>query len=222
MFKKILIVEDQESIEKGLQVILKEKTKAEIQTSNYCDDALLKIKASLVNNATFDLLITDLSFQEDYLDNHIKTGERLISQVKKLQPNLKIIVFSIESSIGKINKLINEYSVNAFVSKGREEITEVINAIKAVSQNENYYSESVKKMLRSYDNISDVTKTDTLVLKLLANGLKQNKLPEYLKKHNIPSSSKRAIEYRIDRLKTILNAETIPHLISVAKDIGLI
>lgn len=222
MFKKILIVEDQQSIGKGLQTILKDLTQGKVQTTSYCDDAYIKIKSAINTNAAFDLLITDLSFQKDYFQTKITSGEKLVARVKELQPDLKIIVFSVESGVAKVKKLINEYSVDAFVSKGRREAEEIEKAMNAVYEDKTYYSESIKKLLNNTKNISELTSTDTLILELLANGLKQNKLPKYFKDNNIPSGSKRSIEYRIEHLKIVLNADTVPHLISIAKDIGLI
>ncbi|KJD37293.1 hypothetical protein PW52_01490 [Tamlana sedimentorum] len=222
MFRKILVVEDQQSIGKGLQAILQEKTNANVETSSYCDDAYLKLKAALKTNKAFDLLITDLSFQDDFLKGKIANGEKLIAKVKALQPNLKIVVFSIENNVGKIKRLVNDAGVDAFVAKGRREIDEIGRAMQAIYKDEKYYSKSIKTLLNNSENITEVTKNDILILNLLANGLKQNELPAYFKEHNIPSGSKRTIESKIERLKTILNAQTVPHLINISKNLGLI
>lgn len=222
MFKKIIIAEDQQSVGKGLQSILEDLTNARVQTCSYCDDALLKIKASLKLNESFDLLVTDLSFQEDYLQGKITSGELLISKVKKIQPDLKIIVFSVDNSVSKIKKLVEGNLINAFVSKGRRESEELSKAISAVSMGKVYYSEDIEMRLNNSNNILELTTSDKLILELLANGVKQNKLSDYFKENKMPSSSKRSIEYRIEYLKINFNAETIPHLISIAKDIGLI
>lgn len=63
---------------------------------NYCDDPLSRIKMSLQENNPFELLITDLSFDEDHREQNIKNGQQLISAAKELQPNLKVIVFSVK------------------------------------------------------------------------------------------------------------------------------
>lgn len=55
MFKKILIVEDIDSIQNSVISLLKELTDAEVQHSKYCDEAYLKIKKAKLDQAPFDL-----------------------------------------------------------------------------------------------------------------------------------------------------------------------
>jgi len=222
MFNKVLIAEDQQTISKGLQSTLETLNIGKIETTHYCDNALLKIKAALKQETPFNLLLTDLSFKEDYHARNISSGEELIAQVKKEQPNLKIIVFSIENRIGKIKRLIDEYAIDAYISKGRREVEDIAKAVELVFKGEKYYSDSIVKLLRKSGNIAQVSATDTLILKLLASGLKQKEIPEYFKNNNIPSGSKRSIEYRLQELKIIFEADTLPQLIGIAKDIGLI
>lgn len=132
MFKKILIAEDQQSISRGLQSTLTELDIPHIETADYCDNALLKLKSSLLKNVPFDLLITDLSFREDHKLRKLYSGEDLIREVRKIQPNLDIIVFSIENRVGVIKKLIDEYRINGYISKGRREAEDMGKAIKSI------------------------------------------------------------------------------------------
>ncbi len=222
MFKKILLVEDQQSISKGLKSILNDLDIYNVETSDYCDNALLKIKASLAKKQPYDLLITDLSFKDDYFLKTIGSGEELIEQVKKIQPDLKIIVFSIQSKVGIVRKLVEDYTIDAFISKGRRESEDIKKAIQLILKDEKYYSNSILTLLNNSSNISQLSTSDTLILKLLASGLKQKQIPEYFKKNNIPSGSKRSIEYRLQELKIMFGAETLPQLIGIVKDIGLI
>ncbi len=222
MFKKVLIVEDQQSISKGLKSILKDLNIDNIEASDNCDNALLKIRASLIKKKPFDLLITDLSFREGYHLSNLSCGEELIEQVKKVQPNLKIIVFSIENRIGKVKKLLDKYDIDGYIAKGRRESEDIKKAIQTVCQERKYYSNTILTLLKGSNNISQVSTSDTLILKLLASGIKQKQIPEHFKDNNIPSGSKRSIEYRLQELKTIFGAETLPQLISIVKDIGLI
>ena len=63
MFKKVLIAEDMEDINKGVHTLLTELGVTQIKQVQYCDDAYLKIKRSALDNEPFELLITDLSFK---------------------------------------------------------------------------------------------------------------------------------------------------------------
>ena len=106
MFQNVLIAEDQNTINKGVERTLNELNIPNIITTQYCDDALLKIKGALNTNNPFNLLITDLSFKADHRERKLTSGDALIEAVKNIQPNLKIIVFA-SKSISLILKSIN-------------------------------------------------------------------------------------------------------------------
>ena len=97
MFKKILIAEDTMSTNDGLVKSLSPIV-PNIETAQYCDEALLKIKKALQNKSPFELLLTDLSFDNTYRERKLTSGESLITAVKEVQPNIKIMVFSMEYS----------------------------------------------------------------------------------------------------------------------------
>ena len=96
MFKKVLIAEDMDFINSGIKSQLANLGIAQIEYVQYCDEALLKLKSARLNNAPFDLLISDLSFDKDYLEQKITSGDELIKIVRKEFPLLKIAVFSVE------------------------------------------------------------------------------------------------------------------------------
>ncbi|TGV02434.1 response regulator transcription factor [Flavivirga rizhaonensis] len=222
MFQKVLIAEDQNTIHKGLENILKELNIKEVDTVQYCDDALLKIKASLNTESPIELLITDLSFKEGHRDRTLTSGQELIQAVMDVQPELKIIVFSVEHRIGKIKNLIEVSKVDAYVEKGREESREMIKAVRAVLKDEIYYSHNLAQLIRSADDISQTDIYDELLLQLLAKGLKRNQIASYFKEKDLPARSLRSIEKRINKLKILFDANTSEQLVAIAIDRGLI
>ncbi len=125
MFKKVLIAEDYETYNLGVIKTLDELQITNYEFVNYCDDALAKIKRSIAENQPYDLLITDLSFEEDYREQMIKSGRQLILEARELHPDLRIIVFSIENKPKSIEDLFKKYNVNSFVSKGRNDAKEL-------------------------------------------------------------------------------------------------
>jgi len=222
MFKNVLIAEDQNTINKGVERTLIELDITNIITTQYCDDALLKIKASLQSENPIDLLITDLSFKADHRDRKLTSGEALIKVVKTIQPNLKIIVFSVEHRIGKIKSLIDTYEIDAYVEKGREESNELKKAIHAVLKDELYCSYSIEQLLRNADDISQTDKYDELLLQLLAKGLKREQIADYFMEKDFPARSLSSIEKRINKLKVLFDAHTSEQLVAIAIDRGLI
>lgn len=222
MFQNVLIAEDQNTINKGLEKTLNELRIKDIVTTQYCDDALLKIKGALRNKSPFELLITDLSFKEDHRQRELTSGSQLIEAVKTIQPDIKIIVFSVEHRIGKIKNLIDNYSINAYVEKGRDESIEIKKAIKAVLKEKTYYSPGIERLLSNVDDISQTDQYDILLLQLLAKGLKRDQIADYFNEKDLPARSLSSIEKRINKLKVLFDANTSEQLVFIAFDRGLI
>ncbi|WP_299683188.1 response regulator [uncultured Dokdonia sp.] len=217
MFRKVLIAEDQDTTHRGVESILKE-TITHVSKTKYCDDAVIKVKASLQEGMPFELLITDLQFEEDHRDRSISIGEDLITEVKQLIPNIKIIVFSVEKGIGRIKRLYDDYGIHAFVAKGRDESLHIKRAIQAVYNKEPYCTPKIKQLLRNVDDIDEINDADIKILNFLSRGLSQKQISETL----IPPCSLSSIEKNISRLKVLLNAKNPVQLISLAKDRGII
>ena len=85
MFHKIIIAEDTQSTKEGLKKSLTESIPI-IKTTQYCDDALLKIKKAIQDQEPFELLITDLSFEKNHRERKLISGEELIKTVQQIQP----------------------------------------------------------------------------------------------------------------------------------------
>lgn len=222
MFQNVLIAEDQNTINKGVERTLNELSILNIISTQYCDDAFLKLKAAIQTAKPFDLLITDLSFKADHRKRTLTSGEALIEAIKTVQPNLKIVVFSVEHRIGKIKNLIDTYDIDGYVEKGREESRELKKAIKTVLNDQKYYSPGIESMLRNTNDISQTDQYDKLLLQLLAKGLKREQIAKYFKEKNLPAHSLSSIEKRINKLKVLFNANTSEELIFIAIDRGLI
>ena len=103
MFKKILIAEDFQGDNKSIVDTLKERMAiTEIQEALYCDTAFSRVQVALNEGAPIELLITDLSFKPGTLPRKLTSGYELIKAVRKVDPNLKIIVNSVEDNPVKI------------------------------------------------------------------------------------------------------------------------
>lgn len=222
MFQNVLIAEDQNTINKGVKRTLHGLSIPSIISTQYCDDALLKLKAALRTDQPFDLLITDLSFKADHRQRTLTSGEELIEAVKTNQPDLKIIVFSVEHRIGKIKSLIDTHNIDAYVEKGREESAELKKAIHTILEDKMYCSPSIAQLLRNVDDISQTDHYDELLLQLLAKGLKREQIANYFKEKDFPARSLSSIEKRINKLKVLFDAHTSEQLIAIAIDRGLI
>lgn len=221
MFKKVLVAEDIDSINIAVIQALNHLKVAHIDHVKYCDDALLKIKKALNSGEPYDLFITDLSFEPDHREVILTSGDEAISHIRSLQPELKIIVYSIEDKGFKIKILLEKYKVNAYVQKGRNSITQLNEAILQLSQsNEVYLSPTVKHVLRD-KSTREIDDFDVELIKQLSIGVTQDALEQRFKELGITPNSKSAIEKRLSKLKDHFRANNTVHLIAIAKDMGI-
>jgi len=222
MFNKVLVAEDLDSISIAVGQALEELSISEIHHAKYCDDAFLKVKKALQDEAPYDLLISDLSFKTDHRENRLTSGDELISAIKKVQPDLKIIVFSIEDKSFRVKSLFNDLGINAFVAKGRNSIPELKKAIQGVYKNNSkIVSPELSQALRD-KSLIEIEVYDIILLKSLSRGLILNEIATELKNTGIIPNGCSSIEKRINRLKIFFKANNNVHLIAIAKDLGLV
>ena len=222
MFKKILIAEDIDTISIGVASILEKHTNADVRNTKYCDEAIAKIKRAIAEESPFDLIITDLSFKEDHRETTIANGEGLIAAIRKIQPNVKIIVYSIDDRAHRIKALFNNFSINAFIAKGRDSIAEFPYALQMISATDAFYISQQVAHLFEEKSISEIDRYDIELLKHLSQGLTQSEISEIIKAQGKNTSSTSSIEKRINKLKIYFKANNTIHLIAIAKDMGVI
>ncbi|MDR6461244.1 DNA-binding NarL/FixJ family response regulator [Chryseobacterium vietnamense] len=220
MFKKVLIAEDHEVRNLGVVNTLTELQIQNFDFVNYCDDAFQKIKTAATDNISYDLLITDLSFDKDHMEQKINSGQKLIEEAKKIQPNLKVIAFSIEKKPKIIDDLFKVHNINGFVSKGRNDGKDLKNTIKKVFSGETVIPQEI---LNSIRNTSfEFTEYDEKLIELLSKGWKQSEIETFFKENKITPDSRSAIEKRLNDLRFELGAKNNIELIVICKDIGII
>ena len=221
MFTKVLIAEDMDDISTGVLTALSELEIATIDQAQYCDNADLKARKAFKDNIPYELLITDLSFVKDHRKQKLASGEELLIKLKKEQPNLKVIVYSVEDKQQRVRTLFNEYHIDAYVCKGRKSLKELVKAIRTVSKGKKYLSPKVKNAL-SNKNDMEIDDYDIGLLKLLSKGMSQDEIAADLKGRSISPNSLSSIEKRLSKLKIYFKAQNAIHLIANAKDLGLI
>ncbi len=221
MFKKVLVSEDLGSISNGVVSVLESLHIDHIQQVQYCDDAYLKVKKASQAERPFDLLITDLSFKADHREQRFPSGEELIKALKQEHPTLKIIAYSVEDRSQKVRSVMLDCKADAYVCKGRNGLKELDEAIAFVYKDQAYLSPQISNALRE-TSIAEIEDYDIEIMQLLSEGMSQVEICKIFKEKNITPSSQSAIEKQIIKLKSKFNAKNSVHLISIAKDLGLI
>lgn len=221
MFKRVLIAEDHESANISVQKTLADLRITLTEYTYYCDDALMHIKKGLNDDQPFDLLITDLSFEEDHRPQKISGGPELIKAVRLIQPHLKILVFSAENKVAFIDSLFNDLGINAYVRKARHDAKDLKQAIVAIYKNKKHLSADLKQAGKK-KNTYELTGFDITILTLLSQGMLQKDIPLYLQQNNIKPSGLSSVEKRLNMMKELLQFSKNEQLVAYCKDFGII
>lgn len=141
---RILIVDDHFVIRQGVANILrKEFSNAQIVHEGEITEAL-----NLLKLETWDLLILDVHFPEGSILKYIK-------EIKELQPNCKILIFSAFNEEHYALSFIQE-GANGYLNKTSTE-TEIQNAVHTLLETGKYFSDTLKEII--LDNALDGTRT---------------------------------------------------------------
>ena len=188
MFDKVLVVEDFDVINSGIKTALDEMHIKEVDYRSYCDEAFFKIKNAFQSEKPYDLIISDLSFENDGTPQKLKSGEELIEKIRKVFPDLKIIVFSVEDKPYRIQHLYKNLKIQGYVWKNRNGLKELKKAIQSVFKAEDFYiSPDLNSSIHPRKAI-EISDYDIFLITSLSKGLLQEAISEKLKiKGIIPS-----------------------------------
>ncbi|MBN9298442.1 MAG: response regulator transcription factor [Filimonas sp.] len=221
MIKKVLIAEDHESANISLQKTMEELGITDFHHAFYCDNALERIQREKARNDSYDLLITDLSFEEDSNVQKIKDGLTLIKEARLAQPDLRILVFSASKEAATIELLEKTLLIDGYVRKARNDAKELKEAIEKIANNQRHFPRHLMELVKQ-KNAHDFTKFDITVISLLAQGTLQKDIPVYLQEHNIKPAGLSSIEKRLNLMKESFGFAKNEQLVAYCKDMGII
>lgn len=220
MFKKVLIAEDHESANISVRKIL-EELRIQSRYVYYCDDALLQLKKALLDRDPYDLLITDLFFEDDGSPQNLQGGEALIAAARKVQANLKILVFSAEHRPAIIGGLFHDLGINGYVRKARRDSEELKHAVESIYGGKLHFPSHLRQAVKQ-KNSHEFSDFDVTIISLLSQGMRQKDIPAYLQQEKIKPSGLSSIEKRLNLMKETLNFSKNEQLVAYCKDMGII
>lgn len=221
MIDKVIIAEDHETANLSIQKTMEALSIPQIDYAFYCDDALRKIQVAKQRGQPYDLLITDLYFEDDGTFQKIGGGFDLIRAAREVQPGIMVLIFSAEQRPATIDMLFKNFEVDAYVRKARNDAKELKSAIESLSKQQQYYPRSLSDLVKQ-SNTYEFTEFDINVIKLLSQGYQQNEIPDYFRQRNIKPSSLSMIEKRLKQIRDELSFSKNEQLVLFCKDAGIL
>jgi len=220
MIKKILIAEDHESANISIEKTLETLGVEEVDNVYYCDDALLKITHAKKAGKPYDLLICDLYFEPDGRPQKIAGGAKLIPAARKVQPELKVLIFSAENKPAVIDSLFKNQFIDGYVRKARNDAKELRIAFEKISRNQQHYPKHLADLIKNQHSY-DFSDLDITIISLLAQGVPQKNIPDKLLENDIKCSLSN-MEKRLKKMKEVFEFTKNEQLIVFCRDMGII
>tara|TARA_B110000046_G_scaffold185829_1_gene229655 strand:+ start:938 stop:1660 length:723 start_codon:yes stop_codon:yes gene_type:complete len=219
---RILIVDDHQLVIKGILCSLKEVGDFDVVTTNNCDDAFSLIKAD-INSNPFQLLFTDLSFDNTTDQSILQGGEELIKAIIHEEIDIKIGVITGHTETNRVYNVISNLKPNSYLLKSKCNAAEIGFAIQKMLVGEYYYTHEIHQKIM-YRNIVKIQMDDIAIqiLKALPNHAKISNLEGIIKKNDGTRIKLRSIEAKLANLRTDLNANNNTDLILKVKELGII
>lgn len=220
MFKKILIAEDHDTENFAVQVTLRDLGIVDPDYVYYCDHALAWIKNAIRAGEPYNLLITDINFKDDGSVQEIKDGLSLIKAIKSVQPDIKVVVMTVQEITPAVHEMLKAKQIDGYVLKARRGREHLKEALRMVYQGRIYQSADNKKSIPK--NSFEFSPLDLQIVNLLYQGIPQYRMPEILKQIGAKASSLSTIEKRLNLMKESLGFTNNGQLIAHCRDAELI
>ncbi|WP_299668578.1 response regulator [uncultured Polaribacter sp.] len=219
---RILIADDHQLIIQGILCSLQEVGDFDVVTTNTCDEAFHLIKMHQ-NTNPFQILFTDLSFDNATEATHLDSGEELIKAIRNNEFDIKIGVITGHTETNRVYNIINNLNPNAYLLKNKCDANELRFAIEKMLENDYYYTHEIHQKIMKR-NIVQIQMDDVAlqILKELPNHPKLANLEGVIKKGDGALLKLRSIETKLATLRVDLNAVNNTDLILKAKELGLI
>lgn len=199
----ILITDDHPVVLAGIrQIVETTLPESRIRQTATADEALAIIEAGMV-----DILIADLELNGE-------SGIRLIHRVHDIQPNVKVLVYTMHEEVWVVRQLL-EADPDGIVLKA-DDTEELEHAIAALSNGRGYYSVAFNRLLNSIAaSPAMLSKRETEILKLTAKGHSSTTIAQRL------TISVNTVEFHRRRIMQKLNAANAAEAVGKAAELGL-
>ncbi len=172
--KRILIVDDHQLVLDGMSGFIKLNDRYELVGQGNNGEEAIKYA---------DILSPDLILMD--IDMPIMSGIQATREIKRLFPDIKIIIISMHNEKGIIKKVLNEGADGYLIKNSTKD--EVIDAIDRVLSGEKYFSDDVLNIMENKDTnqddigiINQLTQREIEIIENVALGLTNKEIAEKL------------------------------------------
>lgn len=215
---QVLMVDDHPPIIEGYKSILSFNSFGYVleTTAAYSCEAAY----NAVTNAKhpYNIVFLDLTLPS-FPEKNLNSGEDLIAVVKKYQPQAKIMILTSHSESIVLYKIMKEHQLDGVLVKSDFQSHDLLNAFDIIVRGGTYYSHTIVKHQKTWDEKSKVMDSyNRQILLLLSQGVKTKNLPDLL------HLSKSAIDKRKAIIKQIFGIDkgTDEDILNEARKQGLI
>ena len=220
---KILVVDDHQLIVDGILLALSKFPNYKVSSTNICDDAFSILKDAAGSNDAFDILFTDLSFENITDQSKIDGGESLIRAVRENEIPLKVGVITGHTETNRVFNVISNLKPDTYILKNHCTSDELNFAIQKMMSGGVFYTHEIhaKIMKRNIIQIQ-MDESAIQILQELPKHPKISNLEGKIKKSDGKYMKIRAIENKLANLRIDLDANNNTDLVLKAKKLGII
>lgn len=219
---KILLVDDHQLIIEGILSSLKGIDNLDIVTTNSCDEAFSLIKRAL-NDVPFQIVFTDLSFDNTTLNSVITSGESLIKKLREEEIAIKTGVITGHFETNRVFNVIKNLNPDAYILKGKCSTSELSFAIQKMLENEIFYTHEIhQKLLKRALVEIQMDEVAIQILQELPKHPKISNLEGVVTKSDGSFVKIRTIENKLAKLRSDLSANNNTDLVLKAKELGIL
>ena len=215
---QVLMVDDHPPIIEGYKSILAFNSFGYVLNTKAAHSCEAAYKAITEAENPFDIVFLDVTLPP-FPEKKLNSGEDLVPVVKRHHPNAKIIILTSHSESIVLFKIMKEHHLEGILVKSDFKSEELITAFDTVVKGGTYYSDTIVKHQKSWDEKSKVMDSyNRQILLLLSQGVKTKNLP------NMLHLSKSAIDKRKAIIKQIFGIDkgTDEDILNEARKQGLI
>jgi DNA-binding NarL/FixJ family response regulator len=210
---KVIIADDHALFRAGVKTAL--SVKKDVELIGEADNGMQLL--NLLKHMEPDVILLDIQMP-------IMDGITTLPEIRKLYPNIKVIILSMHNDHSMISKLM-EIGANSYLTKNTDS-ENIYNAIKTCYEQEFYFNELTNKALltglrtrRTEPGLpqeANLTEKETTILKMMCEEKTTKEIADLV------DISPRTVEAIRDKLKTKTGAKSMAGLVMYAVKNGII